>query len=127
MKEIIRSDSAPAAIGPYSQAVKVQARSLVFCSGQISMDPASGEIVGKTASEQCRQVMENLQAVLKASGGDFSHVVKTTVYLADMEDFASVNDVYASYFDADPPARAAVQVGRLPRDVRVEVDAIAVV
>jgi len=127
MRKTIQTDQAPAAIGPYSQAVKVDAGAMVFCSGQIPLDPKTGEIVGATAAEQTTQVMENLIHVLAEAGVDFTTVVKTTIYLADMNDFAAVNDVYATYFKNDPPARATVQIGRLPKDVRVEIDAIAVV
>jgi 2-iminobutanoate/2-iminopropanoate deaminase len=126
MKEVIRSDAAPAAIGPYSQAVKVTCGTMLFCSGQIPLDPKTMEIVGDTAAEQCRRVMENLGAVLKAASAGFADIVKTTIYLADMNDFATVNEVYATYFDAAPPARATVQVARLPKDVKVEIDAVAV-
>jgi 2-iminobutanoate/2-iminopropanoate deaminase len=126
MKQIVRTDKAPAAIGPYSQAVKVPCGTMLFCSGQIPLDPETMEVVGITAADQCRQVMENLGAVLKEAGATFADVVKTTIYLADMNDFAAVNDVYSSYFKADPPARVTVQVARLPKDVKVEIDAIAV-
>jgi 2-iminobutanoate/2-iminopropanoate deaminase len=126
MKEIITTSFAPKAIGPYSQAVKVPCGTMLFCSGQIPLDPGTMEVVGTTAADQCRQVMENLGAVLKQAGATFAKVVKTTIYLADMSDFAAVNDVYSSYFKADPPARATVQVARLPKDVKVEIDAIAV-
>ena len=126
MKQIIKTDKAPAAIGPYSQAVKVPCGTMLFCSGQIPLDPKTMEVVGTTAREQTRQVMDNLGAVLKEAGADFSNVVKTTIFLADMSDFMAVNEVYAAYFDDNPPARAAVQVARLPKDVRVEVEAIAV-
>lgn len=127
MRKTINTDQAPAAIGPYSQAVKVDAGAMIFCSGQIPLDPKTGEIVGATAAEQATQVMENLIHVLAEAGVDFTTVVKTTIYLADMNDFAAVNEVYATYFKNDPPARATVQVSRLPKDVRVEIDAIAVV
>jgi len=126
MKEIIRTDKAPAAIGPYSQAVKVPCATMLFCSGQIPLDPKTMEVVGKDAREQTKQVMDNLGAVLKEAGVNFSNVVKTTIFLADMSDFMAVNEVYAAYFDDNPPARAAVQVARLPKDVRVEIEAIAV-
>jgi len=125
MKKAIQTDQAPAAIGPYSQAVQIRTQSLVFCSGQIPLDPQTGELVGSNATEQCQQVMKNLQAVLHAAGGNFEHVVKTTIYLKDMNDFGSVNEVYAGYFEAAPPARATVQVSRLPKDVLVEIDAVA--
>ena len=127
MKEIIRTDKAPAAIGPYSQAVKVPCGTMLFCSGQIPLDPKTMEVVGTDTREQTKQVMDNLGAVLKEAGVDFSNVVKTTIFLADMNDFVAVNEVYAAYFDDKPPARAAVQVARLPKDVRVQIDAIAVV
>ncbi len=127
MKEIIRTDKAPAAIGPYSQAVKVPCGTMLFCSGQIPLDPKTMEVVGSTAREQTKQVMDNLGAVLKEAGVDFSNVVKTTIFLADMSDFVAINEVYAAYFDDKPPARAAVQVARLPKDVRVQIDAIAVI
>ena len=126
MKKIISTDRAPAAIGPYSQAVKVDSRSMLYASGQIPLDPGTMEIVGETAAEQCRQVMKNLGQVLQAAGADFSDIVKTTIFLADMNDFGAVNEVYATYFESDPPARATVQVSRLPRDVRVEIEAVAV-
>jgi len=125
MKEIISTDKVPAAIGPYSQAIKTTASTLIFLSGQIALDPAKGEIVGDTVSEQCRQVMDNIAAVLKEAGADFSRVVKTTIFLADMNDFGDVNEVYAGYFDSEPPARSTVEVSRLPKDVRVEIETIA--
>lgn len=127
MRRPIKSNRAPKAIGPYSQAIRVEAGTMVFCSGQIPLDPETGEIVGTTAAEQCRQVMENLINLLADAGVDFSAVVKTTIFLADMNDFAAVNEVYGSYFDDAPPARSTVQVSRLPRDVRVEIEMIAVV
>jgi len=126
MKQIIRTDNAPAAIGPYSQAVKAPCATMLFCSGQIALDPKTMEVVGTTTREQTKQVMDNLGAVLKEAGVDFSNVVKTTIFLADMSDFMAINEVYAAYFDDNPPARAAVQVARLPKDVRVEIEAIAV-
>lgn len=125
MRSIIKSDKAPAAIGPYSQAVAVECTRLLFCSGQIPMDPKSGEIMGKAASQQCRQVMDNLRAVLNEAGGDFGNIVKTTIYLTNMDDFGPVNEMYSTYFGSAPPARATVEVSRLPKDVKVEIDAIA--
>ena len=125
MKKIISTDQAPAAIGPYSQAVKVDCQSMLYASGQISLDPNTMEIVGDTAAEQCRQVMKNLGEVLRAAGAGFDDVVKTTIFLADMNDFAAVNEVYASYFEKAPPARATVEVSRLPKDVKVEIEAVA--
>ena len=127
MKEIINTDKAPAAIGPYSQAIKVDCGKVIYCSGQLPFDPTTMEIVGESAAEQCVQVMKNLQAVLKEAGVDFPNVVKTTIYLHDMNDFAAVNEVYAKSFPENQPARATVQVARLPKDVKVEIDAIAVV
>ncbi|GAB4367591.1 MAG: RidA family protein [Acidobacteriota bacterium] len=123
--ERIETGRAPAAIGPYSQAVR--AGGLVFCSGQIALDPATGAIVGGTAAAQARQVLANLAAVLEAAGSGLDRVLKTTVYLADMADFQDVNAVYAEAFGEHRPARAAVEVSRLPRDVLVEIEAIAAV
>ena len=110
MKEIVTTRTAPRAIGPYSQAVKVVSGTMLFCSGQIPLDPESMEIVGKSASEQCQQVMDNLAAVLEASGATFTSIVKTTIYLTDMDDFGPVNEMYATYFTSNPPARATVAV-----------------
>ncbi|UCD62995.1 MAG: RidA family protein [Candidatus Zixiibacteriota bacterium] len=125
MREVIKTDKAPAAVGPYSQAIKVPCGTVVFLSGVIALDPETMKIVGETAAEQCAQIMKNMGEVLKASGVDFSNVVKTTIFLADMDDFASVNEVYAAHFESDPPARSTVQVARLPLDVRVEIEAVA--
>jgi 2-iminobutanoate/2-iminopropanoate deaminase len=121
----VHTPSAPSAIGPYSQAIR--AGDLVFCSGQIPIDPASGEMISGDIAAQTRQVMSNLAAVLAAAGSDLSAVVKTTIFLVDLGDFAKVNEVYGSFFAADPPARATVQVAALPRGSRVEIDALAVV
>jgi len=127
MRRAVKTDKAPAAIGPYSQGIRVDCGSLIFVSGQIPLHPETGEIVGETVTEQTKQVMENIINVLAEAGVDFTTVAKTTIYLVDMEDFKEVNEVYATYFDEDPPARATIQVGRLPKDVKVEIDAIAVV
>lgn len=126
--DVIRADHAPAPVGPYNQAIRAQG-AMVFASGQIALDPASGALVGgDDVAQQTEQVMKNLEAVLTASGVGWSQVVKTTVFLADMNDFATVNGVYARYFDeATAPARACVEVARLPKDVLVEIDCIAVV
>lgn len=126
--EAIRTDQAPAPVGPYNQAIRATG-TLVFLSGQIPLDPQTGAIVGDgDVAAQTRQVMENLSAVLAAAGAGWQHVVKTTVFLADLQDFAAMNQVYASYFqDTTAPARACVEVSRLPKDVRVEIEAIAVV
>ena len=125
MKEIISTENAPGAIGPYSQAVKVGG--MVFCSGQIPIDVATGEFVSNDVADQTHQVLKNLDAVLKAAGSGLNNVVKTTVFLADMNDFTAMNEVYAEYFSDNKPARATVQAARLPRDARVEIDCIAVV
>ncbi|HBE82506.1 MAG: RidA family protein [Blastocatellia bacterium] len=125
MNEIISTDKAPGAIGPYSQAVK--ANGMVFCSGQIPIDIATGEFVSDDVSKQTEQVLKNLAAVLEAAGSGLDRVVKTTVFLADMNDFAAMNEVYGRYFDANKPARATVQAARLPRDAKVEIDCIATV
>ena len=121
--ESIQTDGAPAAIGPYSQAVR--AGGLLFCSGQIALDPASGEMTGATAAEQARRALANLTAVLEAGGCGWEHVLKTTIYLIDMADFAAVNEVYAEALGARRPARATVAVGALPKDALVEIDAVA--
>ncbi|KAA3630999.1 MAG: RidA family protein [Calditrichaeota bacterium] len=126
MKNVIKTDNAPQAIGPYSQAIKVKCGEMVYVSGNIPLNPKTMELVGLTAAEQCKQVMSNLKGVLAAAGAGFENVVKTTIYLKDMNDFASVNEIYASNFSDDPPARATVEVSRLPMDVLVEIDAIAV-
>jgi 2-iminobutanoate/2-iminopropanoate deaminase len=123
MKERIQTDQAPKAIGPYSQAIK--ANGFVFASGQVALDPATMQVVEGGIREQTERVMNNLKAVLEAAGSSFDQVVKTTVFLADMNDFTAMNEVYGRFFGEDPPARSTVQVSRLPRDVRVEIDVIA--
>ena len=124
MKEIIATDRAPQAIGPYSQAVRVG--NLIFASGQIPIDPATKEFVAGGIAEQTEQVLKNLTAVFKAADVSVDQIVKTTVFLADMNDFTAMNEVYARYFAENPPARATVQAARLPRDAKVEIEAIAV-
>ena len=124
-KEIIKTENAPGAIGPYSQAVKVG--EFVFVSGQIPIDPATGNFVSDEVAAQTEQVLKNLQAVLEAAGSGLDEVVKTTVFLADMNDFVAMNEVYARYFTQDFPARATVQAARLPKDARVEIEAIGLV
>ena len=124
MKQIVQTEGAPRAIGPYSQAVV--AGGFVFTSGQIPIDPATGEFVAGGVGEQTRQVLKNLSRVLEGAGTGLDRVVKTTVYLADMGDVAAMNEVYAQFVPADaPPARSTVQAARLPRDARVEIDVIA--
>lgn len=122
-KEIITSDKAPKAIGPYSQAVKHG--DVIYCSGQIALDHKTGEMVGVTATEQTKKAMENLNEVLKAAGTDLSKALKCTVYLKDLDDFAGVNEIYGSFFPKNPPARATVEVSRLPKDALVEIDCLA--
>jgi 2-iminobutanoate/2-iminopropanoate deaminase len=123
VKQIVRTDDAPQAIGPYSQAVV--AGGFVYTSGQIPTDPATGQFVEGGVSEQTRQVLRNLSKVLEAAGTSLERVVKTTVFLADMGDFAEMNEVYALFFGGNPPARSTVQAARLPRDARVEIDVVA--
>ena len=125
MKETVTTENAPGAIGPYSQAIK--AGGMVFCSGQIPIDPATGEFVSDVVSEQTEQVLKNLSEVLKAAGTSLDNVVKTTVFLADMNDFVDMNEVYARFFSDNKPARATVQAARLPRDAKVEIECIALV
>lgn len=124
MREIISTKSAPAAIGPYSQAVKATG-TFVFTAGQIPLDPKTMEIVGANAAQQCEQVMKNLAAVLNEAGTTFDRVVKTTIFLKSMSDFAAVNEVYAKSFTNSPPARSTVAVAGLPKDVLVEIECIA--
>ena len=123
MKQIITTDRGPKAIGPYSQAI--QANGFVFVSGQIPLDPATGKLVEGDIRVQTERVMENLKGIIEAAGSAMDRVVKTTVYLKDMKDFAAMNETYGRYFPSNPPARATVEVARLPRDVRVEIDLIA--
>lgn len=124
MKTIVATDHAPKAIGPYSQATKHNG--LVYLSGQIPLDPATMQIVEGDIAAQTERVMENLKAVLEAAGSSFSQVLKTTVFLKDMGEFAKMNEVYGRYFPENPPARATVEVARLPRDVRVEIECVAI-
>ena len=124
MKKAHLTSEAPAPIGPYSQSI--QAGNMLFISGQIPLRPETGELVAGDVTAQTEQVMRNIAALLQAAGASFEHVVRTTVYLTDLNDFAAMNDVYARHVVAPAPARATVQVSRLPRDVKVEIDAIAV-
>jgi len=124
-KKIVSTEEAPAAIGPYSQAVK--AGGLVFTSGQIPLDPASGTVVKGGIREQTHQVLKNLQHVLEAAGSSLNDMVKTTVFIADMNEFGTVNDIYAEYAGAEAPARSCVEVARLPKDVKIEIEAVALV
>ncbi|HYN15060.1 MAG TPA: RidA family protein [Terriglobales bacterium] len=123
MREVIATQDAPQAIGPYSQAIK--AAGLVFCSGQIALDPASGTVVAGDVAQQTERVLRNLAAVLAAAGSGLDRVVKTTVFLKNMSDFAAMNEVYGRHFKTAPPARSTVEATRLPKDVLVEIDVIA--
>jgi 2-iminobutanoate/2-iminopropanoate deaminase len=124
-RHVVKTDKAPQARGPFSQAIV--AGDFVFVAGQLGVDPKTGEFVGSGLEEQAEQVLRNLSAVLEAAGSDLGHVVKTTVFLADMNDFNAMNEVYRRYFKEDPPARSTVQVARLPRNARIEIEAIAIV
>ena len=124
MKKIISTSDAPAAVGPYSQAVRVG--STIYCAGQIPLDPKSGQIVAGGVDVQTRRVLDNITAVLKAEGLTFDHIVKTTIFLMDLGDFQTVNEIYGSYFKGQPPARSTVQVAGLPKGARVEIEVIAV-
>ncbi|MEO6776199.1 MAG: RidA family protein [Kofleriaceae bacterium] len=128
-KTIVRTSEAPAAIGPYSQAVTVQVgdKRMVFTSGQIALDPAKGAMIEGDVGAQTHQVLANLRAVLAAAGATLQHVVKTTIFLANMDDFAKVNAIYGEQFATEPPARSTVQAARLPRDAKVEIEVIAII
>jgi len=120
---VVATPKAPKAIGPYSQAIVVDG--MIYTAGQVALDPATGELVGKTVAEQTEQVLQNLSAVLAAAGSGLGNVVKTTVYLADMGDFAAMNEVYAKHFGGHKPARSTIQAAGLPRGARVEIDVVA--
>jgi 2-iminobutanoate/2-iminopropanoate deaminase len=122
-REAVSTHAAPPAIGPYSQAIRTG--SLLFLSGQIPLDPSTGQLVGGDIAAQTQRVFKNLEAILEAAGASFDNVVRTTVYLADMNDFAAMNAIYATYFSSPAPARATVQAARLPKDARIEIDLIA--
>jgi 2-iminobutanoate/2-iminopropanoate deaminase len=125
MKEVIASTRAPKPIGPYSQAIK--ANGFLFLAGQVSLDPVSGEFSAGDIRQQTKRVLENIKGILEAAGSNFHHVVKTTVFLKDMNDFAAMNEVYGRYFTVAPPARSTVQVARLPKDGLVEIEVVATV
>ena len=127
MKTIISTTNAPQAIGPYSQAVAVSQGKTVYLSGQIPIDPSVGEITVSDIQSQTKQVLSNLNNVLKEAGGDLSNIVKTTVFLSDMNDFSAMNEIYASFFTKDCPARSTVEVSKLPKNAKVEIEAIAVI
>ena len=123
MKKIVSTSDAPAAIGPYSQAVR--SGSMLFCAGQIPLDPKTGQIVSEDVAEQTRRVLENIAGLLKAAKMSFAHVVKTTIFLTSMGDFQAVNEVYATYFKEDPPARSTVAVAALPKNAKIEIEVLA--
>jgi 2-iminobutanoate/2-iminopropanoate deaminase len=123
MKEVVHSDRGPKPIGPYSQAVK--AGGFIYLSGQVALDPKTGDLIGSDIRRQTEQTLENVKGILEAAGTNLHHVVKTTVFLKDMNDFAAMNEVYARYFTAAPPARSTVQVSRLPKDALLEIEVIA--
>ena len=124
-KSIIKTDKAPQAIGPYSQGVKVEKGGLIFVSGQIPISPESGELISGSIGDETRQVLKNLKAILEEAGSGLDKVVKTCVFLKNMDDFAEMNQVYSEFFQKDPPARSTVEVSRLPKGVRIEVEATA--
>lgn len=123
IREIVVTKKAPSAIGPYSQAIKT--KDMVFVSGQLAIDPSNGELILGDIRKETRQALNNLKQILLAAGSELNRVIKTTLYISDMDDFGSINEVYADFFDQDPPARACVQVARLPKDANVEVEAVA--
>ena len=124
MKKIVNTKEAPAAIGPYSQGVSVEGGLTVFLSGQIALDPATGQIVEGGVEAETKQVMKNIEALLKEVGANFENVVKTTIFLKDFNDFATVNQLYGAHFAKNPPARSTVEVARLPRDAKIEIECI---
>jgi 2-iminobutanoate/2-iminopropanoate deaminase len=123
MKNVVTTDRGPKPIGPYSQAIK--ANGFIYLSGQVALDPKTGEITGAEIRQQTERVLENIKGILEAAGGNLHHVIKTTVFLKDMNDFPTMNEVYARYFTSAPPARSTVQVSRLPKDALVEIEVIA--
>jgi 2-iminobutanoate/2-iminopropanoate deaminase len=123
MKNVVITDRGPKPIGPYSQAIK--ANGFIYLSGQVALDPQSGELVGSDVRQQTERVLENIKGILEAAGANLHHVIKTTVFLKDMNDFSAMNEIYARYFTAAPPARSTVQVSRLPKDALVEIEVIA--
>ena len=123
MKNVVTTDRGPKPIGPYSQAIK--ANGFIFLAGQVALDPKTGELVGSEIRQQTERALENIKGILEAAGVNLHHVIKTTVFLKDMNDFAGMNEIYARYFTAAPPARSTVQVSRLPKDALVEIEVIA--
>jgi 2-iminobutanoate/2-iminopropanoate deaminase len=127
MRHVITTDTAPKAIGPYSQAIKIKSGETIFTAGQLGIDPATGNMVGDGIAAETRQALKNVQAILTAAGSTMDLVIKTTVFLKDLNDFATMNAVYAEFFPKNPPARSTIQVARLPKDGLVEIEAIALV
>jgi 2-iminobutanoate/2-iminopropanoate deaminase len=127
MRETIKTSNAPSAIGPYSQAIRATAGKMIFTAGQIPLDPATGRLIEGDISAQTRRVLENVKAILAAAGAHLENVVKTTVFMADLSEFAAMNEVYGEYFPANPPARSTVEVKALPRGAKVEIETIAMV
>lgn len=127
MREVIKTSSAPAAIGPYSQGIRVSAGKMLFTAGQVPLDPATGQMVTGDIKAQTQRVLENVKAILQAAGASFEHVVKTTVFMTDLNEFAAMNDVYAEYFATNPPARSTVEVRALPKGAKVEIETMAII
>ena len=127
MKEVVKTAQAPAAIGPYSQGIKIPGGTLVFTAGQVPLDPATGQLMNGDIKTQTRRALENLAAIVNAAGATLSQVVKTTVFMTDLGEFAAMNEVYAEFFSHQPPARTTVEVRALPRGARVEIEALAIV
>lgn len=127
MREVIKTSSAPAAIGPYSQGIRVSAGKMLFTAGQVPLDPATGQMVTGDIKAQTRRVLENVKAILQAAGASFEHVVKTTVFMTDLNEFAAMNEVYAEFFATNPPARSTVEVRALPKGAKVEIETMAII
>jgi len=127
MREVIKTDRAPEAIGPYSQAIVVKNGGLIFTAGQLGLDPETGQFVEGGIQEQTRQALENIKGIVEAAGSNMNKIIKTTVFLKDIDDFAEMNAVYATFFANDPPARSAIQAAKLPKDALVEIEAIAII